>query len=103
MDLGLYDKHALITGSSKGIGLAIAQGLAAEGCKIAICSRSTKNLNNVLKLLPARYLLDGLLIEADVLKQDDIDRVFVEINEKWNHLDILVNNVGGGGLMGKRP
>ena len=48
MDLGLKGKTALVTGGSKGIGLACAKALAAEGARIAVCSRSRANVDAAL-------------------------------------------------------
>lgn len=51
MDLGLTGKVALVTGSSAGIGLAVAQILAQEGCKLIICGRNFEKIQQIEKLL----------------------------------------------------
>jgi NAD(P)-dependent dehydrogenase (short-subunit alcohol dehydrogenase family) len=53
MDLHLTDKHVLITGGSKGIGLACAQGFLAEGAKVTLVSRDPGNLTAAVKILKA--------------------------------------------------
>lgn len=100
MNLGLDGKFALVTGGSHGIGLASARRLAAEGCHIAICSRSQERLDAALKELEP---LGGrlLAVAADVLEAEAADRVMDVVEREWGGLDILVNNVGGGGRWGK--
>jgi 3-oxoacyl-[acyl-carrier protein] reductase len=100
MELDLKNKFALVTGGSHGIGQAIALELSKEGCNVAICSRTQARIDQTLELLkdyPGQFF--GVV--ADVLKKEDIDRVISKINEKWGTLDILINNVGGGGRWGK--
>lgn len=100
MNLGLEGKFALVTGGSHGIGLASARRLAAEGCHIAICSRSQERLDAALKELePFGGRL--LVVAADVLEAEAADRVMDIVDAEWGGLDILVNNVGGGGRWGK--
>jgi 3-oxoacyl-[acyl-carrier protein] reductase len=100
MELGLKGKFALVTGGTHGIGQSIAIELAQEGCNVAICSRTQERIDQTLALLkpyPGRFL--GVV--ADVLDDIDIDNVMSVIDDQWGQLDILVNNVGGGGRWGK--
>jgi len=99
MELGLRGKHALITGGSHGIGLATAEALASEGCHVAICSRDAGRLSSVLKKLK-KYSVKTLAVQADVLVPEDIQRTVRSIDQAWKKIDILVNNVGGGGRWG---
>lgn len=99
MNLGLKGKYALISGGSRGIGLAIAKALAREGCNIMICARdSDRILSADGELIKEGTNVIG--ITADVLKLENIKNVFRSIKENWGKLDILVNNVGGGGRWG---
>ncbi len=100
MDLGLSGKRALVTGGSHGIGLATAKALVAEGCDVAICSRNEERLAGAAKILK----LSGRTIIAapcDVHAPADIQRFCAEVTKAWGGVDILVNNVGGGGRWGK--
>jgi 3-oxoacyl-[acyl-carrier protein] reductase len=100
MDLGLSGKFALVTGGSHGIGLATAARLAAEGCHVAICSRTQTRLDEAAAVLQP-HGTKILAVTADLLDSDAADQVMDEIDRKWGRIDILVNNVGGGGRWGK--
>ena len=100
MELGLKGKYALITGGSHGIGRSIAIELAKEGVNIAICSRTQSKLDETISILK-QYNVDSISVNVDVLEVDAVDKVMNVINKRWGKLDILVNNVGGGGRWGK--
>lgn len=87
MDLGLKGKAALVTGGTRGIGLAIAEELAREGCRVAVCARSATSLEAVRE----RFAV----VQADVSQQPDAQRCVAEALAGLGQLDILVNNVGG--------
>ncbi len=92
MDIGLRGKIVLVTGGSYGIGRAIALALFEEGCRVAICARGEAQLEQLTLEMPG-----CLTIPADATKSADIVRVVEKIVQAWGGLDILVNNVGGGG------
>jgi len=100
MDFGLSGKFALVTGGSHGIGLASAKQLAAQGCNVAICSRSQQRLDAAMAELKA-YGVRILAVATDVLEASAADRVMDIIDREWGTLHILINNVGGGGRWGK--
>jgi 3-oxoacyl-[acyl-carrier protein] reductase len=100
MDLGLRGKFALVTGGSHGIGLATAKRLAAEGCNVAICSRSQARLDAAISELRG-YGVRVLAVAADVLEPKSADCVMDRVASEWGELQVLVNNVGGGGRWGK--
>src|SRR4051812_12521621 len=96
-DRGLFalnGRTALVTGASRGLGAAIAVGLAEAGADVAICARSTDDLEGVATRVRAAGQR-ALAITCDVTRQREVT-VFVE--RAWAELgpiDVLVNNAGG--------
>ena len=104
MDLGLAGKVAIITGGSKGLGLAAASALVAEGARVAICGRTPATLAQAAQALAAQVGRpdDVLAVTADVSSEADLRRLVDETVSRFGGVDVLVNNVGlgkGGGLM----
>lgn len=99
MNLNLKNKYALVTGGSHGIGKAIALSLASEGCNVAICARNIENLTKTISALEA-IGIRAIAVRADVTLDNDIDNVMQTIQDNFGVLDILINNVGGGGRWG---
>jgi len=99
MDFGLRGKRALVTGGSHGIGLGISEALVREGAAVAILGRDENRLEAARKSL-VRQGGEVLTLKADALIQDEIDDAWTKIHERWGGIDILVNNVGGGGRWG---
>ncbi len=94
MDLGLTGRVAMITGASRGIGKAIASGLAAEGCRLSLCARGREDLDETARELQARGA-DVLASTLDVTDENAARRWFDETRDRYQGIDILVNNVGG--------
>jgi len=99
MDLRLTDKVAIVTGSSRGIGRAIAAGLAAEGCRVTLCARDAGDLEQAASEL-RRTGAKVLAVAADVTGSEDIARLVEETIRTFGRIDILVNNVGGARTAG---
>jgi 3-oxoacyl-[acyl-carrier protein] reductase len=95
MDSGLKDKLVLITASSTGIGKAVAELFAQEGCKVAICSRSKDNLLATAKEIKEKYSIEPFWSVCDLNKQKDIENTFSAVTRQFGSIDILVNNCGG--------
>ena len=89
MESGLAGRIALVTGASKGIGLAIAQGLAAEGVRLVMSSRSEARLREEADKLGA------VAIPADVSRAEEIERLVAETVAQVGAPDVLVVNAGG--------
>ena len=99
MDLGLKGKRVLVTGGSHGIGRAISLCLAEEGCDVAICARDENKISKVVDEIGDRGV-KAFGILCDVFDRGQVDRLVRLIKHEWNGVDILVNNVGGGGRWG---
>jgi 3-oxoacyl-[acyl-carrier protein] reductase len=91
MDLGLSGKTALITGGTSGIGLAVAQLLGKEGCRIAICGRERKRLDGAIAKLTSTGA-KGFV--ADVGKPADVAMLVDEVVKTFGRIDIVVSNAG---------
>ena len=94
MELGLAGKVALITGSSKGIGLETALYLVKEGARVTICARNENRLKEAAAYILEQTGKEVLYIETDVTKEEDCRKVVSATVEKYGRLDILVNNAG---------
>jgi 3-oxoacyl-[acyl-carrier protein] reductase len=91
MDFGIRNRVAMVAAASKGLGRAIAESLAAEGCQLSICSRSLDSLE------PVRAALGGetLAVACDVSNAADLQRWFDATVARFGQVDILVTNTGG--------
>jgi len=96
MDLQLTDKIAIVTGSSRGLGLASARSLIAEGCRVCICARGPEQLAAAAVEVEAVARRPNMImtVQADVSTADGISMVIERTVERFGGLDILVNNVG---------
>jgi 3-oxoacyl-[acyl-carrier protein] reductase len=96
MDLGLRGRVAIVTGSSRGIGRAIAASLAAEGVRLTINARGAAHAQAFADEL-TRNGADVLNVVADVTQASGCQEVVDRTLERFGRVDILINNVGGGG------
>jgi 3-oxoacyl-[acyl-carrier protein] reductase len=103
MDLGLSGKIAIVTGSSRGLGLACASALLREGCGVTICARGEARLKEAARELH-EFAQDGLImpVVADLATVEGIELVVTRTIEAFGGVDVLVNNVGlarGAGIL----
>jgi 3-oxoacyl-[acyl-carrier protein] reductase len=98
MDLKLTGKVAVVTGGSRGLGLASARSLVAEGCHVAICARGEERLTKAADELrdAAADATRVLPIVADVASTAGVQKVVDTVLEQFGGIDVLVNNVGLG-------
>jgi NAD(P)-dependent dehydrogenase (short-subunit alcohol dehydrogenase family) len=94
MDFGLKNKVALITGGSEGIGAATAEILAEEGAKVAICSRTLTNQEELRRRIRKNLGVEIEICPADFSNPEDIKNFINSMAEKLGGVDILVNSVG---------
>ncbi len=94
MDLGLKGKNAIVTGGSMGIGTAIALGLAAEGCSVAINYRRHESEAAGVVERIEQLGCRGLAVKADVADFADAQNMVRRVEEEFGGLDILVCNAG---------
>lgn len=89
MDLGLKDKIVVVTGGSKGIGLACARAFLAEGAKVGITSRSQDNLDQACAELPGVFA-----VAADLVDAEQAAAMVAAMEDRFGPIDILVNSAG---------
>ena len=96
MDLGLRDKVAIITGGTVGIGLAVAEGLAAEGTNLVLVGRDKARGDDEASRIASQFGIIAMAISADVATAEGCDAVIVGTKKGFGGADILINNAGTG-------
>jgi 3-oxoacyl-[acyl-carrier protein] reductase len=104
MDLGLTDKVAIVTGSSRGLGFASARALVDEGCRVTICARGGARLRDAAAELSESAGAAGrvVAVATDLATAEGVERLITDTIMAFGGLDILVNNVGlarGSGIV----
>ena len=94
MDLGIDGRVALVTASSRGLGRASAEALAAEGVRLVVCARNERSLRDAEQALVARGA-EVLALVADVADPTVPARLVTTAVERYGRLDIVVANAGG--------
>ena len=95
MDLGLTNRAAVVGGASSGLGLATADALAAEGCRLAIWSRDTSRLEPVAAGLRTRHGGEVHVLLGDATEPGTGARIAAEAQRLLGQVDIVVLNAGG--------
>lgn len=97
MELGLKDKRVLISGSSRGIGAAIARAFLAEKARVVVTSRNQDDLEQLKASWLAEYPSSQYLTErCDFTQSGDVEQLAQRLLEQWGGIDIVVSNVGSG-------
>ena len=95
MDLGLKGKTALVCGASAGLGYAVAEALAREGCRVAINARTPSDLREAAERLTKETGAEVLPLPADVSVPSDAEMIVREAARKLGSVDIVLANAGG--------
>ncbi|HEX6132996.1 MAG TPA: SDR family oxidoreductase [Longimicrobiales bacterium] len=95
MDLGLRGKVALVTGSSRGLGRAVAEELAREGCALVVCSRDQEAIQTAAREISSSLGGDTLPVAADLTDAGDVGRLLQAAHDRFGRVDVLVTNTGG--------
>jgi len=95
MDTGLKDRVALVAASSHGIGRATAEAFAAEGCRLAMCSRDGNAITHAAESITKQYGVEAYSRSVDVTNTAAVWRFVDEVAERYGTVDICVTNAGG--------
>ncbi len=96
MDLGYTGAKAVVTGGSKGMGLAIAKTLAAEGASVAVMARNRAALDDAVQTIREAGAPDAVGISVDMADAASIAAGFAEVADRWGALNSLVHTIGPG-------
>jgi 3-oxoacyl-[acyl-carrier protein] reductase len=95
MELGIRDRVAIVAASSRGLGRAVAEALATEGVRLALCSRSRESVESTAAFIRQRYGVDVLARVVDVEKPAEITGFVGEVASSYGRIDICVANAPG--------
>ena len=90
----LTNKTAIVTGGSKGLGLAMAEGLASAGANLVIISRNEKEGKAAAEKIIAEYKTKAIAISATVTSEEEIQKAVATTIKEFGSIDILINNAG---------
>jgi 3-oxoacyl-[acyl-carrier protein] reductase len=93
MNLGLQEKVVLVTGASKGLGKAIAEAFAAEGCRVVLTARNQRDLEQIVHEIQQRGG-QAIGVAADLTNAEDVNRLVAETIARFGTMHVLVNNAG---------
>ena len=102
MEISLQGRSAIVTGGSKGLGLAIATQFIASGANVAICARGRPALDEAVKAISGGGATGAggnargrvIAVAGDVAKADDVKRIHDDAMAAFGKIDIIVNNAG---------
>ena len=88
------NKTAIVTGSTRGIGLSIANGLAKDGYNIVVCGRSQETCDSSAKEISTKYGVKTLGIAVNVSKQSEVSDLVKQAISEFGSIEVLINNAG---------
>src|SRR5450432_1684180 len=94
MEISLAGRAAVVTGGSKGVGLAVATRFAASGADVAIVARGREALDQALKTIGATARGRSVAVQGDVADPAGVKRAYEEAMKGLGKIDIVVNNAG---------
>jgi NAD(P)-dependent dehydrogenase (short-subunit alcohol dehydrogenase family) len=94
MEISLSGRSAIVTGGSKGIGLAVATRFAQSGADVAIVARGKESLDQAVEAIKSKTQTHVTGVQADVGSATDIQRAYDEVMKAFGKVDIVVNNAG---------
>jgi 3-oxoacyl-[acyl-carrier protein] reductase len=100
MDLGLRGRATVVAGGTRGMGRAVAEQLAAEGCRVAVLARTERTLRETEEELAELGAADAIGLQVDLLDTGEVEAAFTFLDERWGELNVLVNAMGGGDVGG---
>lgn len=92
--MDVKDKVAVVTGSSKGIGFAMAYGLAYYGAKVVVLSRNIDESKEAAETISDDTGAETFALKCDVTKKEEVEQLIDTILDKYGRIDVLVNNAG---------
>ena len=95
MDLGIANRVAVVAASSKGLGYAVAHGLASEGCRVVVSARTDEAVRAAAERITAETGAEAEPVVCDVSVPADCQRLIERAAERFGGVDILVTNTGG--------
>lgn len=95
MDMGLKNRVAIVAAASQGLGRATAEAFAAEGCRVAVCSRNLQALEQAAEKIRKQYSAEVFAQAADVTDANAVHRFVDAVVAKFGSADICVTNAGG--------
>jgi len=95
MDLGLKNRVTLVAASSQGLGFATAEAFAAEGCRVAMCSRNAKTLEAAAERIRKQHHTEVFAEAVDVTDSAAVGEFVAAVAGKFGSVDICVTNAGG--------
>lgn len=96
MIIDLTDKRVIVTGATRGIGLATARAFAKEGVRLAICSRTPEAVAKTAEECRALGAEDVIAVPLDVRETEAVRAFVKQVGDAWGGVDVLVNNAGQG-------